>query len=102
MDYLPELFEIISPVDLLFTGAGFISGIVVVLRRFKNNPFRNLSILLQVSLLLIKFTKHYYDSHPKAKAQLNTAIMARLDKITDQLEKYMGDRERQQVLPPLG
>jgi len=97
-----DIFSIISPIDVLFTGAGFLSGILVVLRRLKNNPYRNLSIFLQVSLLLVKFTKHYYDSHPQAKEKLNIAIMARLDKIVHQLDEYMGNKERQQVLPPLG
>lgn len=95
------IFEIVSPVDVLFAGTGFLSGALVVLRRFKNNPYRNLSIFLQVSLLLVKITKHYYDSHPEAKAKLNQAIMIRLDKIVHQLDEYMGNKEPQ-VLPPAG
>ncbi len=99
---MEHLLELVSPVDILFAGTGFISGILVVVRRLKNNPYRNLSILLQVSLLLIKFTKHYYDTHPESKAKLNVAIMARLDKIVHQLDEYMGKDKGPQVLPPAG
>lgn len=91
-----------SPFDIIVGIFSFMAGAVAMLQRYKNNPYRNLSIFLQVSILVINMAKQYYDHHPDAKEKLNKKIVERLDKISDQLYEYIHGRKEPQVLPPVG
>lgn len=91
-----------SPVDILIGLGGIVIGGFASLAKFKNNPYRNMSIFLQVSLLIIKMAKQYYDTHPDKKERLNKQIADRLDHISTQLYEYTHGRKERVVSEPLG
>ena len=100
---MEALLQILSPVDIVIGAFSFLIGSLATVGRFKSNPYRNLSIFLQVSLLIIKMAKSYYDAHPKAKEHLDAQLAQRLDRISDQLYEYMhGRREPADSGQPVG
>lgn len=99
---MEALISNFSPIDILFSVFGFITGSLTLSRWVKNNPYRNLSIFLQVSLLIIKMAKSYYDAHPEAKEKLNAQIRDRLDRISDQLYEYMSSQKKPDTSGPVG
>ena len=90
---MTELPLDLSLVDVLFWVGGMFFGLISGLSRFKQNPYRNLSIFLQVSILLVKMAKSYLDSHPDTKEKINEEIKKKLDQIIQQLYEYQRDNK---------
>lgn len=99
---MDTLFDSLSFVDVFIGLFSFSVGSLATLRKFRSNPYRSMSIFLQVSLLLLKMSKSYYDSHPEAKKKLNAQIAQRLDKISDQLYEYTHGKKEKDELGPVG
>lgn len=100
---MEHLLHLLSPVDILVGGLAFIVGSVSGIKKYQQTPYRNLSILLQVSLLIVKMAKYYFDTHPSAKEKVNHQIVVRLDRISTQLHQYMhGTNEKAVANEPLG
>lgn len=55
-----ELNQLINPFDIVIGVLFFLAGRVL---KDKN---RGISLFLQVSILLLRITKHYFDTHPEA------------------------------------
>lgn len=76
---LLHLLPHISSFDVTIALLSFSAGLLY--------RFRGITILIQVSLLLIKMAKHFYDTHPEgAKLKPFDPKMDRL--YTNQLSKY--------------
>ena len=96
---MTDIMHILSPIDLFVGLISFSTGIVAAARILKKNPLRNASILLQVSLLISKMAKYYFDNHPEAREKLNTQTLAMLEKISNQLQ---GIKESSSDSKPVG
>lgn len=68
--------------DFLVAGVTFLVGGFAVFRKFfQKKRIGTIGITLQVVLLILKMSRHYYSTHPEAKKKLDRAISLKLDKI---------------------
>lgn len=71
----------LSAIDFFIGVLSFIMGSGSTLVKLKRNPAKGISVFLQVSLIIIKMAKHYYDTHPEAKQKLNGEARGLLEKL---------------------
>lgn len=48
---------------------------------FRGNPFRGLSLFVQVTYMLIKMARHYYRTHPDAKKKFDKRMTDYFDRM---------------------
>lgn len=72
---LPNLLTF-SPLDAVLALLS-VSLLVTGLKR----ELKGISIFIQISMLLVKIVKHFYNTHPEAKAKIDKKYLDILDKI---------------------
>lgn len=67
----------LHPIDLAIGVGSFIVGRLLS----QKGRVKNIGLLLQISLFLVKLAKHYFDTHPEATKELNSKTRKELDSL---------------------
>ena len=79
-----QMFQL-NPMDILIGAATFFIGSFSA----KRNRAKGFTVLLQISILLYKMAKFYYDQHPEARNNKDSRLLKSFDNIyEDHLEEH--------------
>ena len=82
---IDQIFQFLAqhPVDLAIGLFSYLAGSQIA----KRGKYRSIGIFLQVSLLVMRITKHYFDTHPEARATVNPKLRKQIESLHETSHK---------------